>query len=38
MRQYLGHKGLVAIERLMGMMLFTLKVQMVTGIDKFASR
>lgn len=39
LRQYLGQKGLVAIERLMGMVLITLAVQMLmTGIDKFISR
>lgn len=39
MRQYLGDKGLVAVERLMGMVLITLSVQMLmTGIDKFLSR
>ena len=35
----LGHKGLVAIERLMGMVLITLAVQMLmSGLDKFVSR
>lgn len=35
----LGHKGLVAIERLMGMVLITLSVQMLmTGIEKFIAR
>lgn len=39
LRHYLGHSGLVAIERLMGMVLITLSVQMLmTGIDNFASR
>lgn len=39
LRRYLGRNGLVALERLMGMVLITLSVQMLlTGIDKFASR
>ena len=37
LRRYLGQKGLIAIERLMGMVLITLAVQMLmTGIGKFA--
>lgn len=36
---FLGKRGLIAIERLMGMVLITLAVQMVmTGIEEFASR
>jgi MarC family membrane protein len=36
LRRYLGQKGLVAMERLMGMVLITLAVQMLmTGIGKF---
>lgn len=39
LRRYLGQNGLVAMERLMGMVLITLAVQMVmTGIEKFGSR
>ncbi len=39
LRRYLGNKGLVAIERLMGMVLITLAVQMLmTGLANFASR
>lgn len=39
LRRHLGHNGLVAVERLMGMVLITVAVQMLmTGIDKFASR
>jgi multiple antibiotic resistance protein len=38
LRQYLGHSGLVAIERLMGMVLITLSVQMMmTGLGSFVS-
>ena len=36
MRKYLGERGLVAIERLMGMVLITVSVQMfLTGISEF---
>jgi multiple antibiotic resistance protein len=38
LRRFLGKRGLVAIERLMGMILITLAVQMLmTGIGKFLS-
>ncbi len=37
LRHYLGHSGLIAIERLMGMVLITLAVQMMmTGLSSFA--
>jgi len=38
LRRHLGHRGLVAIERLMGMVLITIAVQMLmTGMNKFTS-
>jgi multiple antibiotic resistance protein len=38
-RHLLGHRGLVAIERLMGMVLVTVAIQMLmTGISEFVSR
>lgn len=39
MRKYLGQRGLIAIERLMGMILITVSVQMfLTGIGQFLSK
>lgn len=38
LRQYLGQKALIAIERLMGMVLITVSIQMLlTGIAQFVS-
>ncbi len=39
MRKYLGQRGLIAIERLMGMILITVSVQMfLTGIAQFLAK
>lgn len=36
LQRYMGQKGLIAIERLMGMLLITVSIQMLmTGIEKF---
>ena len=36
LRRFLGEKGLVAIERLMGLVLITISIEMLmTGIQKF---
>ena len=38
LRHLLGQKGLIAIERLMGMVLITVSIQMLmTGIEKFVT-